>query len=99
MATSNRDEAIDQAGSAERSFRVQILVEQDEHGVYSAVVGNLPGVGSCGATEEEALTRVREAIAGALESYFESAEDVPWTTPVEADGLAGVRQHWIVVHA
>jgi predicted RNase H-like HicB family nuclease len=101
MATSNRDEAIehDSGEPAGRSFRCQILVERDDQGIYSAVVGNLPGVGSCGATEEEALMRVREAIIGTLESYADSAMDIPWTAPVASGELGDSCQHWIVVHA
>ncbi len=52
-----------------------VLLYTDEDGVWIAEVPSLPGCGSDGATREEALERVKEAIQGYIES-------------LEMDGLA-----------
>jgi predicted RNase H-like HicB family nuclease len=51
-----------------------ILLYTDEDGIWIAEVPSLPGCGSDGATREEAIERVKEAI----QSYIEA---------LEADGL------------
>jgi len=56
-------------------FRIQI--EPDEDGVFIATVPSLPGCISQGATRDEALANVREAIAGYLESLREHGEPIP----------------------
>lgn len=56
-------------------FRIQI--EPDEDGVFVATVPALPGCISQGSTREQALTNVREAIAGYLESLREHGEPIP----------------------
>ena len=56
--------------------RCHIALIRESDGV-SAIVMNLPGAGSCGNTEEEALSNVREAISGVIESYGQGA--IPWT--------------------
>jgi len=43
-----------------------VIVEQDEESNYIAHCPELKGCWSCGDTEEEALTNVREAIIGCL---------------------------------
>ena len=55
--------------------RVRLIAEDD--GTWSAIVLNLPGAGSCGATEEEALENVREAVRGLIASYTEDGEIIP----------------------
>lgn len=45
---------------------------------YSAFAVGLPGVVSQGETEQEALANIREALAGAIESYLAHGEDIPW---------------------
>ena len=81
-----------------KSYRCHIKLIKEEDGGYSAIVLNLPGTGSCGDTEEEALDNVREAASGVIESYLEDGEDLPWR-----DSLAEVipddaRHMWILVH-
>jgi predicted RNase H-like HicB family nuclease len=60
-------------------YRCSVCIVPEDDGAYSAIVLNLPGVGSCGDTEEEALANVREAILGAIASYAARGEAIPWT--------------------
>ncbi len=62
--------------SADRPLH--LLVTRDDDGTYSAVVWNLPGAGSCGATEDEAVERAREAAAGVIDGYEAAGMAVPW---------------------
>lgn len=48
--------------------QLAIVVEQDEEGVFVAHAPALKGCWSQGATEEEALVNIREAIEGWLEA-------------------------------
>jgi predicted RNase H-like HicB family nuclease len=57
--------------------KFRIIVEPDEDGVFVATVASLPGCISQGATREEALHNVREAIQGYLESLQERGEPIP----------------------
>jgi predicted RNase H-like HicB family nuclease len=58
-------------------MRYRVLIEQDEDGVFVADVPSLPGCVTQGATREEALSNVREAIALYLESLEEHGDPVP----------------------
>lgn len=59
-------------------YRCHLLISKDDAGTFSAVVLNLPGIGSCGDTEEDAIANAKDAIRLALEIYEESREEVPW---------------------
>ena len=52
-------------------MKYRVVVEVDEDGVFVAEVSALPGCVSQGASREEALTNIREAIS----LYIESLED------------------------
>jgi predicted RNase H-like HicB family nuclease len=56
-------------------FRVRL--EQDEDGIFVAEVPSLPGCISQGATREEAVRNIEEAIAAYLESLSEHGEPIP----------------------
>jgi predicted RNase H-like HicB family nuclease len=56
-------------------FRVHI--ETDEDGVFVAECPSLPGCISQGATREEALTNIKDAIHGYLASLKKHDEAVP----------------------
>jgi predicted RNase H-like HicB family nuclease len=76
------------------TFRV--VLSQDEEGLYSAVLSNLPGIGSCRKTESEAMSNVREAIRGALDEYSESRRSIPRKTePFEDE--PGAKVTWITL--
>lgn len=54
-----------------RTVTVPVVVEQDEDGVWCAHAQLRPGLGAHGegATEEEALTDLREALTGLIEEF------------------------------
>jgi predicted RNase H-like HicB family nuclease len=56
-------------------FRVRL--EQDEDGIFVAEVPSLPGCISQGATREEAVHNIEEAIAAYLESLNQHGEPIP----------------------
>lgn len=50
-------------------MQFDVVIEQDEDGMYVADVPVLPGCHTQGDTEEEALENVREAIVGYLKFF------------------------------
>src|SRR5688572_29923201 len=77
------------------NFRCHLAIIPDDDGTFSALALNLPGAGSCGDTEHEAIENAREAIAGVLESYIEDREAIPWAADYEIP--AGAKTMWILV--
>jgi predicted RNase H-like HicB family nuclease len=59
------------------AMRYRVLIEQDEDGVFVAEVPALPGCISQGATRDEAVANIKEAVAGYLESLREHGEPIP----------------------
>lgn len=49
-------------------MKIHVIIEQDEAGYYVAEVPALPGCLSQGQTRDEALTNVKEAVEGCLET-------------------------------
>ena len=60
-----------------RRMKYRVLIEPDEDGVFVATVPALPGCISQGATRDEAVLNVREAIRAYLESLEAHGEPVP----------------------
>jgi len=58
-------------------MKYRVLIEPDEDGVFVAEVPSLPGCLSQGATREEALANIKEAIAVYMESLEAHDEAVP----------------------
>jgi predicted RNase H-like HicB family nuclease len=58
-------------------MKYRVLIEQDEDGVFVAEVPALPGCISQGASRDEVLENIREAIEGYLESLRAHDEPVP----------------------
>jgi predicted RNase H-like HicB family nuclease len=58
-------------------LKYRVEIEQDEDGAYVARCPALPGCLSQGATRDEALANVREAIEGYVESLRDHGEPVP----------------------
>ncbi len=58
-------------------MKYRVLIEQDEDGMYVAEVPILPGCISQGATREQAIENIKEAIAAYLESLDAHGEAVP----------------------
>lgn len=80
-----------------KGYRLHILITRDDATSYSAVALNLPGAGSCGETEEEAVANAREAIAGVLEEYAARGEPIPWRDSSSIDIPKNAKQKWIIV--
>jgi predicted RNase H-like HicB family nuclease len=58
-------------------MKYRVLIEQDEDGMYVAEAPSLPGCISQGATREQAVANIKEAIALYLESLRARNEPVP----------------------
>ncbi len=64
----------------------RVLIEQDEDGVFVAECPSLPGCVSQGATRDDAVANIKDAIAGYLESLRQHNEPIPpptWEATVE----------------
>ncbi len=59
------------------NMRYRIILEQDEGGIYVAECPSLPGCISQGKTRTEALSNVKDAIKGYLESLKKHNEPIP----------------------
>lgn len=81
------------------AYRCHVCLIPEEDGTFSAVVLNLPGAGSCGATVEEALRNVREAILGVIQSHAEAGEEIPWQDSLSCEIPENATQKWILVDA
>ena len=80
-------------------YRCHICITREPEGDFSVIVLNLPGCGSCGATKEEAIRNVREAIRGVIASHIEAGEEIPWCNSMSCDIPDDSDQKWIVVNA
>jgi predicted RNase H-like HicB family nuclease len=80
-------------------FRLHVMIVHEEDGTLSGIVLNLPGAGSCGDTEEELFSNVREAVLGIIECYRASNEQIPWKETSAIDLPTGARTKWILVDA
>jgi predicted RNase H-like HicB family nuclease len=58
-------------------MKYRVLLERDEDGVFVATCPSLPGCVSQGATREEAIANVREAMEGYLKSLSMHGEPIP----------------------
>lgn len=58
-------------------MRYRIIIEQDEDGMFVAKCPSLPGCFSQGKTREEALTNIKDAAEGYLESLKKHNEPIP----------------------
>lgn len=58
-------------------MKFRVVIEPDEDGVFVAECPTLPGCISQGATRDEAMDNIREAIAGYLESLKKHGEPIP----------------------
>ena len=80
------------------SYRCHLAIVRENDGSFSAIVLNLPGAGSVGASEEEAIESAKEAVAGVIESYIEDGEQIPWITPEDYTPPADAKLRWIIVN-
>ena len=58
-------------------MKFRVRVDQDEDGIFVAEAPSLPGCVTQGATHDEALANIREAIAAYLESLEAHHEPIP----------------------
>ena len=58
-----------------------LAIVREDDGSYSAIVLNLPGAGSCGATRDEAISNAMDAVRAVIASYAADNEQVPWIEP------------------
>ncbi len=58
-------------------MKYRVILEQDEDGVYAAQVPALPACISQGASRDEAIKNIHEAIEVYLESLKEHGEPIP----------------------
>lgn len=63
-------------------MKLHVIIEQDEAGYFVAEVPALPGCLSQGQTRDEALTNVKEAVEGWLET-MEAKSNMDATRTVE----------------
>ena len=79
--------------------RLHLLILRETDGTYSAIVMNLPGTGSCGDSEEEAVANAKEAARTALEVYAESGETPPWTDTSAVSIPDGAKHKMVILNA
>ena len=58
-------------------MKYRVLIEQDEDGVFVAEVPSLPGCIRQGATHQQALSAIREAMTLYLESLAAHGDPIP----------------------
>ena len=58
-------------------MKFRVLIEPDEDGVFVAECPTLPGCVSQGTTRDEAITNIKDAIAGYLASLKKHNEPAP----------------------
>ncbi len=78
-------------------FVVMAVVEPEEDGGFVSYAPNLPGAVSQGATEDDALSNLAEAIAGCLASYHATGETIPWVHEEPEIPETATRTQWIEV--
>ena len=71
-------------------FRI-VLIEEDD-GRWSAEVPILPGCATCGNTQEEALTNIRDAVEAYIRDMQKAGEHIPTdaTLPVFTEPIVAV---------
>jgi len=71
---------IGEITKSDGTVRCDLAIVREDDGTYSAIVLNLPGVGSCGESRDEAINNAKEAVCAAIASYAKG-ESVPWVEP------------------
>ena len=64
-------------------FKYTVLLEKNEDGGYTVTVPSLPGCITEGDTWDEALTNVKEAIEGYIDTLRDLGKPVPVEIPVQ----------------
>ncbi len=58
-------------------MKLRVVIEQDEEGIFVTECPALPGCVSQGATREEALQNIKDAMQGYLKSLRKHNEPIP----------------------
>ena len=58
-------------------MKFRVIIEQDEDGFFVAECPSLPGCISQGATRDEALCNINDAVSGYVESLKKHNEHIP----------------------
>lgn len=95
---STQPEKADSLNSPQR-YECQLAILPDEEGGYSAVVVNLPGVGSCGETEAEAIEGACEALVGVIQSFRDRGLEIPWSDATNSELTSTSSTKWVTVDA
>lgn len=64
-------------------MRFRIFIKQDENGVFTSEVPELPGCISQGNTREDAIINIKDAISGYLTSLKKHDEPIPFSIDEE----------------
>lgn len=101
LTSTNQPVIVGESQIAPGVLRCHLAILRDVDGGFSVLVLNLPGTGSCGATEDEAIANVREAVAGVVGTYRDDGLDIPWEyVDAYRDRIPeGAKLKWILVHA
>lgn len=73
--------------------RCCVLLSQEDDG-FCVRAADLAGVVSEGDTVEEALENIKDAYAGAIESYEAHGESIPWLVPARKT-IENEKRVWI----
>lgn len=60
-------------------MKFRILIKQDEDGIFTSEVSELPGCISQGETKEDAILNIKDAISGYLDSLKKHDEPIPFS--------------------
>lgn len=60
------------------AYRLHLAIVHEDDGTVSAIALNLPGAGSCGDTEEEAVANAKNAVSEVIRSYLDEKKEIPW---------------------
>ena len=73
------------------------ILRDDEPDSYSVIVLNLPGAGSCGSSESEAIENTREAVQALISYYQDEKIAIPWESPDSYEIPQDAKLKWIEV--
>jgi predicted RNase H-like HicB family nuclease len=79
-----------------KPYECRVYVFPAEEGGFYAYVPTLPGVVSQGNTQREVVDKIADAFRGAVTTYQEAQETIPWTSQCE-ERPAEARELRIVV--
>ncbi len=65
------------------NMKFRILIKQDEDGAFVSEVPELPGCISQGETREDAITNIKDAISGYVQSLKKHDEPIPFSISEE----------------